>query len=57
MFSQKAGNIPPNAREFSPDSLEFSRRILEDAGVAVTPGIDFGDGAEGHLRFSYASSL
>jgi len=25
--------------------------------VAVTPGIDFGDGAEGYLRFSYANSL
>lgn len=44
-----------DAREFGPDSLELSRRILEEAGVAVTPGIDFG--AEGYLRFSYASSL
>jgi aspartate/methionine/tyrosine aminotransferase len=25
--------------------------------VATTPGIDFGPGAEGFLRFSYASSL
>jgi aspartate aminotransferase len=25
--------------------------------VAVTPGIDFGNGAEGYLRFSYANSL
>jgi aspartate/methionine/tyrosine aminotransferase len=24
--------------------------------VAVTPGIDFGPAAEGHLRFSYANS-
>ncbi len=46
-----------DAREFSSDSLELSRRILEDAGVAVTPGIDFGDGAEGYIRFSYANSL
>ena len=46
-----------NAKKFSPDSLELSRRILEDAGVAVTPGIDFGDGAEGYLRFSYSNSL
>ena len=46
-----------NAREFDPDSLRLSRRILEEAGVAVTPGVDFGDGAEGYLRFSYASSL
>jgi aspartate/methionine/tyrosine aminotransferase len=31
--------------------------ILEDARVAVTPGIDFGSNAEGYLRFSYANSI
>ena len=46
-----------NAKQFSPDSLELSRQILESAGVAVTPGIDFGSGAEGYLRFSYSNSL
>jgi aspartate/methionine/tyrosine aminotransferase len=46
-----------NADEFGLDSLELSRRVLEEAGVAVTPGIDFGDGAEKYLRFSYANSL
>ncbi len=37
------------------DSLAFARRILEEAGVAVTPGLDFDPvrGA-GTLRFSYA---
>ncbi|MFZ3060911.1 MAG: aminotransferase class I/II-fold pyridoxal phosphate-dependent enzyme [Candidatus Methanoperedens sp.] len=46
-----------NAMEFGSDSLILGRRILEEAGVAVTPGIDFGDGAEGYIRFSYANSL
>jgi len=46
-----------DAREFGSDSLEMSRRILNEAGVAVTPGIDFGSGAEGYIRFSYANSL
>lgn len=46
-----------NAEKFSPDSLNLSRRILEEAGVAVTPGMDFGDGAKGYLRFSYANSI
>jgi aspartate aminotransferase len=46
-----------NASEFDPDSLDLSRKILEIAGVAVTPGIDFGDGAEGYIRFSYANSF
>ena len=46
-----------DARKYCSDSLELSRRILNEAGVAVTPGIDFGNGAEGYLRFSYANSL
>ena len=39
------------------DSVEFSRRLLEEAGVAATPGVDF-DRARGHrtLRFSFAGS-
>ena len=37
------------------DSVKFASEILEKAGVAVTPGVDF-DPARGHgtLRFSYA---
>ena len=46
-----------DARKFGEDSLQMSRQILEDIGVAITPGIDFGQGAEGHLRFSYANSM
>lgn len=46
-----------DARKFGYDSLKMSRQLLEDTGVAITPGIDFGQGAEGHLRFSYANSL
>lgn len=49
--------ILANAKKFGTDSLELSRSILEGAGVACTPGIDFGSGAEGYLRFSYSSSL
>lgn len=49
--------ILADARQYGASSLELSWRILEEAGVAVTPGIDFGDGAEGYLRFSYASSV
>lgn len=46
-----------NAKEYHTNSLELSRDILEKAGVACTPGIDFGKGAEGFLRFSYSNSL
>jgi len=39
------------------DSVEFCRRMLNEAGVAATPGVDF-DPARGHryLRFSFAGS-
>jgi aspartate/methionine/tyrosine aminotransferase len=39
------------------DSVRLAFDILEKAGVAVTPGIDFGERGEGHLRISYANSL
>ena len=43
--------------DYSDDALGFAAQILEKAGVAVTPGLDF-DAARGHhwLRFSYARS-
>lgn len=46
-----------DARNLDPDSMRLARRILEEARVGVTPGIDFGTAAEGHLRFSFASAL
>jgi alanine-synthesizing transaminase len=33
-------------------SLEFSRKLLTDAKVAVSPGIGFGEHGDGHVRFS-----
>jgi len=46
-----------NARHLSGDSYALAFELLENAGVGVTPGIDFGPGGEGFLRFSYANSL
>lgn len=42
---------------FACESTALAREILEDAGVAVTPGVDF-DPARGNdfMRFSYAGS-
>lgn len=45
-----------NAKKFGNHSLELAFDILENAHVALTPGIDFGRGGEGYLRFSYANS-
>jgi aspartate/methionine/tyrosine aminotransferase len=46
-----------DARRFSERSYDFAFEILAQARVAVTPGIDFGQGGEGYLRFSYANGL
>lgn len=47
--------IYADVSEFTDNSLEFAQRILDEAGVAVTPGLDF-DPVRGNrtLRFSYA---
>ncbi len=45
-----------NARHLCTDSLKFSLELLENTGVGVTPGVDFGSQAEGFVRFSYTSS-
>ena len=46
-----------NAKNFSKNSYEFAFKILKEAKVAVTPGIDFGSNAEGYIRFSYSNSI
>jgi aspartate/methionine/tyrosine aminotransferase len=46
-----------NVKEYTNDSYDLAFKILEQAKVAVTPGIDFGANCEGYIRFSYANSL
>ena len=41
--------IPEQYREMG--SLEFSKRLLREAKVAVSPGIGFGDYGDDHVRF------
>ena len=47
-----------NCSRFTDDSFSLSSRLLEEAGVAITPGIDFGVNQPGtHVRFAYTTSL
>ena len=47
-----------NCSRFTDDSYSFTSRLLEEAGVAITPGIDFGvNQPETHVRFAYTTSL
>ena len=49
--------IYADVTEFTDDSRAFAAEILEKAGVAVTPGLDFDKSrGAGTLRFSYARS-
>ncbi len=44
--------------KFTDDSSAFAQTLLHEAGVAVTPGRDFGDNQpEKFLRFSYTTSM
>jgi aspartate/methionine/tyrosine aminotransferase len=46
--------IYADASRFTDDSYAWCHRLLEEAGVAVAPGIDFGTHrANTHVRFSY----
>lgn len=47
-----------DAGRFTDDSMQLATDLLEQAGVAVTPGADFGSHeASRHLRFAYTTSL
>jgi alanine-synthesizing transaminase len=43
-------HIPDAYEEYN--SLEFSKLLVEDAKVAVSPGAGFGPGGEGYIRFA-----
>ncbi|MDP4918338.1 MAG: pyridoxal phosphate-dependent aminotransferase [Haliea sp.] len=50
--------IYADAGRFTDDSEALCWRLLEEHGVALTPGVDFGHvRAREHIRFSYATSM
>jgi aspartate/methionine/tyrosine aminotransferase len=46
-----------DVRHLTDDCYRLAFDILERARVGCTPGVDFGSGGEGYLRFTYANSL
>mgnify|MGYP001339426119 CR=1 FL=1 len=43
---------------FTDDSYDFALRLLEQTGVAITPGIDFGGHLPArHVRFAYTNAI
>jgi aspartate/methionine/tyrosine aminotransferase len=58
LLPEGAFYIYAGCERFSGDSGQFAFRVLEEAGVAITPGLDFGSNApERHVRFAYTRSL
>nr|WP_198284022.1 aminotransferase [Evansella cellulosilytica] len=47
----------PSIKETSLSSEEFAEKLLKEEKVAVVPGNVFGEGGEGHIRCSYATSM
>ena len=55
---QGAFYLYANCRGITEDSYAFCMQLLEEAGVAVTPGKDFGHNQpQHHVRFAYTTSL
>ena len=55
---QGAFYLYADCSRFTNDSYAFVMNLLETAGVAITPGIDFGSHQAGsHVRFAYTNSL
>ena len=42
--------IPEPYRELG--SLEFAKKLVSEAEVAVSPGVGFGPGGDGYVRFA-----
>ena len=47
----------PDVSRVSRDSREAAEILLERAQVATVPGVVFGEHGEGHLRFSFSTSI
>ena len=55
---QGAFYIYANCEKFSNDSYQFTYDLLENIGVAITPGKDFGENkANTFVRFAYTTSM
>jgi aspartate/methionine/tyrosine aminotransferase len=55
---QGAFYIYADCSRFTGDSHRFALELLEEAGVAITPGLDFGSHrASEHVRFAYTNSI
>ena len=58
MTPEGAFYVYAGIERFAADSGKFALEVLEQAGVAITPGKDFGANQAGrYVRFAYTRSL
>jgi len=58
MVPKGAFYIYAGCEAFGPDSSALAHRLLEEVGVAITPGLDFGTNRpERHVRIAYTQSM
>ena len=58
LIPQGAFYLYADCSRFAKDSQTFALELLDEVGVAITPGLDFGSyRAAQHVRFSYATTL
>ncbi len=54
---QGAFYVFPNVKLYGLSSKEIAARLIDEAGVAILAGTDFGSGGEGYIRLVYAVSM
>jgi aspartate/methionine/tyrosine aminotransferase len=58
VVAQGAFYLYADVSRFTEDSFVFAQKLLEEVGVAITPGLDFGaHSAERYVRFAYTRPL
>ncbi len=54
---QGAFYVFPNVKSYGLGSKEIAARLIDEVGVALLAGTDFGSGGEGYIRLVYAVSM
>lgn len=54
---QGAFYLFPNIKATGLTSKEIAARLIDEAGIAILSGTDFGEGGEGYIRLVYATAM
>jgi aspartate/methionine/tyrosine aminotransferase len=58
IFPEGAFYIWANISKYSDNSYEFTKKVLKELHIAITPGVDFGsNNTQKYIRFAYTKSI